>query len=165
MTDVKEHLEHNYVVILKQASDTRFLTVTIPKNIITGDKEEVIVYEIEEDKIIIYDTIANSKIEEIECPLYAARFLISTDITIRMVSRNIDTNLIVSYDKNGDIIKDNTGQIIKLLSAPLKAKDRKLEIILDSALRKYASDGKLNEIDERIITGFNLMSNRYIERT
>lgn len=154
------HTEHKYYASLKALKPIKGLTLTLPKNIISCQPEESYIYEICDNLVNIYTN--GMKIDVIKCPNYVARFIISTDVTSRVNARNMSVDLIFSCDEYGNINKAVKKGVIYLIEGPEDQDDIDLENILFASLKKYAKTGNMSDIDDRVIEGFILISERYI---
>ena len=163
MTDTQEHLNHNYIVRVKEVDYIRGLLVTFPKNIILGLNEDTFVYEIISDAVNIFSN--GVKVEVVKCPEYAARFLVSADVSIKMRSRNISSQLIAIFTTDDELVEMGDVKIINIIMGSDNSKTCDLEAELENSLRRYSLTGDTSDIDELVIDGFELISDRYIRGT
>ncbi len=163
MNDIEEHLNHNYIVRVKEIRNIHGLIATFPKNILLGLEEDSFIYEVDSECVNVFSN--RVKIETIPCPEYAARFLIAADISVRMYNRKINNQLIAVYSADGDLIEKGNVKIINVIMGSDNSIVCDLEAELEQSLRRYAVNGDMSTIDESVLEGFELISNRYIKGT
>ena len=162
-TDAQEHLNHNYIVRVKEVSHIRGLLVKFPKNILLGLDEDTFVYEITSDAINIFS--GGVKVETVVCPEYAARFLVSADVSIKMRNRKISSHLIAIFTTEDELVEIGNVKIINIIMGSDNSQTCDLEAELEQSLKRYSQTGDISDIDELVVDGFELISSRYIRGT
>jgi len=158
----QEHINNKYFAKITTVSNYRALILELPKNIFVNVPEVKIVYELESNKLNIYKN--GSKSESIDCPEYALRFLVATDITILLAKYRIHSSLIHAIDAEGNVIKGDEIRIglVDLIIPSKNSETRRLEFIFNNSLTAYAaSDGK-GDIPLEIVDGLEIITKRYL---
>lgn len=159
------HIENGYFAKVSKVLHIRGLIVDFPKNIFMKKAEQKITYELDDNQLNIYKD--GSKSESIECPDYALRFLVATDVTIQMHSRRMDKSLIRGFDAEGICIssEQDKSSISDLIQPSKNPKTRQLEFIFSNALTDFQENQGKGEIPESVIEGFKIVINRYVQGT
>ena len=102
----------------------------------------------------------------IECPDYAKRVLIFSDVLSKTFALDISPKLIVSYDYHGDEIDENG--FMSCLKAPTNEKDIELENYFASLFYKFLSDQDVDYSDiakkHGIEQGYNLLTLPFLRK-
>jgi hypothetical protein len=163
MSDAKEeHIRLNYFAKVIMVDHIRGLMTKLPKNIFLSIPEEHIIYELDDDKLTVY--VNGSKSESIECPDYALRYLVATDITSRMEYRAMDSSLMRAFDSSDNAISDGEHKIslIEMITAPSATKTLDLESVFHIALSRFAVKGNASLIPKEVVDGFEVITKRYL---
>lgn len=157
MNYIQEHIDKNYFVKLKTTTKIQGIAAWFPKNIILDMKEEELIYLIEDNHICIFRD--KKKIETFDCPRFASRMAIGTDIVKRAQQRNISDNLIVAFDEDGNKIPD-----MKQIATLIKESDE-IDTDLENQLKIAFKESMQNpeyKVPASIKDGFEIIINRYI---
>lgn len=157
------HFENDYFVKVVKVPHIRGLIMNMPANYFLGKEQASYIYEVDRDMLNIYKN--NVKIESIPCPSYALRYMVSTDITIKIVNHLMDTCLIKAYDESGEPLnKSNEPRVeLKDLIAPFDDPETILfEDMLERGMKKFSETSNINDIPKAVRDGFDALSIRYV---
>ena len=117
------HIQHKYIVetVLRGPNN---LIVTFPKNLYLNLPSLSTLYQILPKQFIL--SRINGKEYKYDAPPYALRVLLMADILMYLDKYDIDTSLIVIYDKDGNRLTPSNG-IMDLVTPEYREGDIKAE--------------------------------------
>ena len=157
------HIKHGYFAKVSKILHIRGLSVKFPKNIFMNKAPLKLIYELNDDKLNIYKN--GSKSESINCPDYALRFLVATDITVQMFSRRMDKCLMRGFSAEDDCIssEQDKSSIPDLIPPSKNPKTRQLEFIFSNIMSDFQNVNTQRNIPDSVVDGFNIIIERYIK--
>lgn len=157
------HFDKGYFAKVIKIPHIRGLMLVLPANYFLGKEQATYIYEMERDVLNIYKD--KDKIESISCPSYALRYMISTDITIKVVNHLMDTSLIKAFNESGEAInKTNEPKVeIKEMIIPFDDDETVcFESALERGMKKFADTSNIDDIPKSVRDGFDAISVRYV---
>lgn len=160
------HIKHNYVVeAVVQGKNS--LSVTFPKNNYLELPSQSTFYQILPKQFILSRINGKGKEYKFDAPSYALRVLLMADILVNLDKYDIDTSLIVIYDKDRQRLTPDNG-IMDLITPEYKDGDigsEKQEMALIGVLTQIVlgefnnikQDVKKFDIEEGVEVLFNLL--------
>lgn len=157
------HFENGYFAKVTKIPHIRGLKLTLPPNYFLGKEESVFIYEMERDVLNIYQD--KKKIESIPCPSYALRYMISTDVTIKVVNHLMDTSLIKGFEADDKPLYKGNDQRLELKEMIESFDDAEticFENMLERGMKKFSDTSNINDIPKAVRDGFDAISIRYV---
>ncbi len=159
MNAIEAHFEKNYYATIRPVKHLTGITVDFPKNLLMNIDESKFIYEVENDRIIIYcDGVV---VDKVKCPRYAARLLVNTDVSIRLTNRHLPPEIVLTLDVDGNKVDVDDSLIYTIVQKPELEEDVDKERRLIEAI---FSGGKI-PVTEDIIEGFSVIGRYYLRET
>lgn len=136
------HVKHGYYLLTEKLEKESGLRLVLPQNVLVGGLGEAVAikYTIvpnNDDYVTITKSLENCPAlipVQRSVPSYAARVAIVADLTFTCIQNNYDTQLLVSFDENGNMLENE--QTYFLLQEPTtqehKAKELSFRKVFES---------------------------------